>query len=164
MWYRDRSLHASAIQGHRFHVAPLGPDNITLQERVSLRNTLERSVSCSWSAHTTGLQLAGSSGDFIHQSEKSSQISGPKPGSWVQEWLHPSSPGNEPGAEQWDECVTFATAGSGNFRNCSSIKHIRDSALFAYWYPWRKGIQRWGCECYLLYHHFQAARTVLFAL
>lgn len=74
------------------------------------------------------------------------------------------SPGNEPGAQQWDKWVTFATAGSGNLRNCSFIKHIRDSALFAYWYPWRKGIQRWGCECYLLYHHFQAARTVLFAL
>lgn len=44
----------------------------------------------------------------------------------------PPSPGNECGAEQWDERVTFATAGSGNLRNCSFIKHIRDSALFAY--------------------------------
>lgn len=44
----------------------------------------------------------------------------------------PPCPGNEPGAEQQDKCVTFATAGSGNLRNCSFIKHIRDSALFAY--------------------------------
>lgn len=44
----------------------------------------------------------------------------------------PPPPANEPGAEQWDEYFTFATAGSGNLRNCFFIKHIRDSALFAY--------------------------------
>lgn len=68
------------------------------------------------------------------------------------------------GAEQSGERIAFPTVRSGNLRNCSFIKHIGDSALFAYWYPWRKGIQRWGCECYLLDHHFRAARTVLFAL
>ena len=88
------------------------------------------------------------------------------PGTSGGQRLHPAIPRGhyQSGAEQWDECVTFPTAGSGNLRNCSFIKHIRDSALFAYWYPWRTGIQRWGCECYLLYHCSQAARTVLFAL
>lgn len=41
----------------------------------------ERCVRVAGVARATGLQLAGYSGDFIHQTEKSSQISDPKPGS-----------------------------------------------------------------------------------
>lgn len=160
MWYRDRSLHASAIQGHGFHVTPLGPDNITLQKWQSLRNTLEQRCVLLLKVLTllVILEISFISQKRAPKSEIQNLAIGGKSS------CIPPSPGNEPGAQQWDECVTFATAGSGNLRNCSFIKHIRDSALFAYWYPWRKGIQRWGCECYLLYHHFQAARTVLFAL
>lgn len=103
---------------------------------------------------------------------KNSQISGPgrrsepKPGTQGtrdEGGCIPPCPGDTISVGQ-SNGTTFPTVGSGNLRNCSFIKHIRDSALFAYWYPWRRGIQRWGCECYLLYHHFQAAWTVLFAL
>lgn len=139
--HRHRSLHATAIQGNYFHVTLPGSDNIRLQKRQQLRNMLEKSVFALLKllALTTRLRLANYFGDslFISSQRNCSQISGagrrsePKPSS---QWLHPPAPrGHCPsGAKQWDKRITFPTAGSGNLRNGSFIKHIRDSALFAY--------------------------------